>query len=110
MLANLFNSNKFKKTNDQHEQDQIKKENCHSKYNDEDLPPVVIPRRLSLSKSGRLKEKKRTKLNLSNISRNEITDNENTQKIENNSNPSGKDNLEKFSKANLGKTEQSQLV
>lgn len=31
---------------------------------DEDLPAVIMPRRYSLSKSGRMKEKKRTKLSV----------------------------------------------
>lgn len=62
LLSNIFGQSKTKKLNESIEGSNIKKEKISKNIDDEDLPPIAIPRRLSLSKSGRIKEKKRSKL------------------------------------------------
>lgn len=94
-IANLFGSNKNKNNNEKNSEQSKTKDNTKNDNNDDDLPPVAIPRRLSLSKSGRLKEKKRSKLGLMNISRNETVVDGTTQKAEPSSKSGSRESLDK---------------
>lgn len=95
-ISNLFGPKKNKNNNQKFDDQSKKKENNQNKNEEEieDLPPVVIPRRFSLSKSGRMKEKKRTKLGIHNVSKIETVDCT-THKSEPNSESASKESLEK---------------
>lgn len=95
LLMNLFSANKTRKSSEKLDEQVKNKENKHNTECAEDLPPVVIPRRLSLSKSGRMKEKKRSKLSLLDISRNEAVVDGSTQKPEPNARSASRENLDK---------------
>lgn len=93
-LTNLFNPHK-NKNNCEKSDDQSKKKDNNQNQNEEDLPPVVIPRRFSLSKSGRIKEKKRSKLGIYNASKADTVMDNAAQKSEPNSKSASKESLDK---------------
>lgn len=94
-IANLFGTKKNKNNNQKFDDQSKPNENSQNKNKEEeDLPPIVIPRRFSLSKSGRMKEKKRTKLGIHLVSKIE-TDDCTTQKTEPNSKSASRENLDK---------------
>lgn len=95
ILSNLFGSNKSKNINQKFDDQIKKKESNQNKNTEEDLPPIVIPRRLSLSKSGRMKERKRTKLSVLNIVRTEGVVDDTNQKTEPKSQSASRESLDK---------------
>lgn len=95
IFSNIFGSNKNKSNKDKCDGQMNKNESKQNQENEEDLPPVVIPRRLSLSKSGRMKEKKRSKLSVLNIQRNESCLDGGTQKMEPSSQADSRESLDK---------------
>lgn len=95
IFTNLFSSNKNKSIKEKFDDKSKKLENSQNRDPDEDLPPVVIPRRLSLSKSGRMKEKKRSKLSVLNIVSNETNNDGGTQTTEARSQGASRESLDK---------------
>lgn len=105
-LSNLFSSHKNKNNSekcDDHSKKTVKKtekkteKSQNKNEEEEDLPPIVIPRRFSLSKSGRMKEKKRTKLAIY-VPKTETVMDHTTHKSDSNSKSASRESLDKTEK------------
>lgn len=87
--------NKSKSIREKFDEQSMKENSQNRNPQEEDLPPVVIPRRFSLSKSGRMKEKKRTKLSVLNITTNETIVDGGTQTTESSTKSASRESLDK---------------
>lgn len=101
-LSNLFATSKIRKSNDKLDEQSNKKANIENENDDDNFPPVAIPRRLSMSKSGRMKEKKRSKLSITDITRNENTMTD-TKSETTNAKSASRDNLDSTGKTRTDK-------